>query len=204
LKFYPELEFLKSPWRLGTAEEEVYRTGQPGYIGWRNAFLRIDSGAPYKFKNTGSGCSEPYRTEVIERICQTLGYSSPEEVIRVLGYLDVNSIAVRGASQLLFDFYYECSGFGSTSVSASVRLYVFGPTGSASGPVIYMYGSGSGSGSGSRSFYQQEKKLRKTLIFTVYCLPLVTGTDPRIRIYIRIHTKMTRYRTLVLTFHAKY
>jgi hypothetical protein len=43
---------------------------------------------------------------VIERICQTLGYSSPEEVIRVLGYLDVNSIAVRGALNLLFDIYY--------------------------------------------------------------------------------------------------
>jgi hypothetical protein len=43
---------------------------------------------------------------VIERICQTLGYSSPEEVVRVLGYLDVNSIAVRGASKLLFDIYY--------------------------------------------------------------------------------------------------
>jgi hypothetical protein len=45
---------------------------------------------------------------VIERICQTLGYSSPEEVIRVLGYLDVNSIAVRGASptKLLLAIYY--------------------------------------------------------------------------------------------------
>jgi hypothetical protein len=39
---------------LGTEEEEGYRTGPPGYIGWRNSFLGIDSGAPYTFKNTGS------------------------------------------------------------------------------------------------------------------------------------------------------
>jgi hypothetical protein len=50
-----ELEFLKSLWGLGTGEEEGYRTGPPGYIGWRNSFLGIDSGAPYTFKNTGSG-----------------------------------------------------------------------------------------------------------------------------------------------------
>jgi hypothetical protein len=31
----PELEFLKSLWGLGTEEEEGYRTGPPGYIGWR-------------------------------------------------------------------------------------------------------------------------------------------------------------------------
>jgi hypothetical protein len=42
-------------WGLGTGEEEGYRTGPPGYIGWRNSFLGIDSGAPYTFKNTGSG-----------------------------------------------------------------------------------------------------------------------------------------------------
>jgi hypothetical protein len=52
-----ELEFLKSQWGLGTKEEEGYRTGPPGYIGWRNSFLGIDSGAPYTFKNTGSGSS---------------------------------------------------------------------------------------------------------------------------------------------------
>jgi hypothetical protein len=51
---YTELEFLKSLWGLGTEEEEGYRTGPPGYIGWRNSFLGIDSGAPYTFKNTGS------------------------------------------------------------------------------------------------------------------------------------------------------
>jgi hypothetical protein len=50
-----ELEFLKSLWGLGTEEEEGYRTGPPGYIGWRNSFLGIDSRAPYTFKNTGSG-----------------------------------------------------------------------------------------------------------------------------------------------------
>jgi hypothetical protein len=31
-----ELEFLKRIWGLGTEEEEGYRTGPPGYIGWRN------------------------------------------------------------------------------------------------------------------------------------------------------------------------
>jgi hypothetical protein len=50
----PELEFLKRLRGLGTGEEEGYRTGPPGYIGWRNAFLGIDSGAPYTFKNTSS------------------------------------------------------------------------------------------------------------------------------------------------------
>jgi hypothetical protein len=49
---FSELEFFKSQWGLGTAEEEGYRTGPPGYIGWRNSFLGIDSGAPYTFKNT--------------------------------------------------------------------------------------------------------------------------------------------------------
>jgi hypothetical protein len=51
----PELEFLKRLWGLGIEEEEGYRTGPPGYIGWRNSFLGIDSGAPYTFKNTSSG-----------------------------------------------------------------------------------------------------------------------------------------------------
>jgi hypothetical protein len=52
-----ELEFLKSLWGLGTEEEEGYRTGPPGYIGWRNSFLGIDSGAPYTFKNgIGEAC----------------------------------------------------------------------------------------------------------------------------------------------------
>jgi hypothetical protein len=57
-----ELEFLKSLWGLGTEEEEGFRTGPPGYIGWRNSFLGIDSGAPYTFKNTGSECGScPHR-----------------------------------------------------------------------------------------------------------------------------------------------
>jgi hypothetical protein len=51
----PELEFLKRLWGLGTEEEEGYRTGPPGYIGWRNSFLGIDSGTPYTYKNTSSG-----------------------------------------------------------------------------------------------------------------------------------------------------
>ncbi len=53
---HTELEFLKSLWGLGTEEEEGYRTGPPGYIGWRNSFPGIDSGAPNTFKNTGSVC----------------------------------------------------------------------------------------------------------------------------------------------------
>jgi hypothetical protein len=40
---FPELEFLKSIWGLGTEEEEGYRTGPPGYIGLRNSTLGIDS-----------------------------------------------------------------------------------------------------------------------------------------------------------------
>ncbi len=44
--FTAELEFLKSLWGLGTEEEKGYRTGPPGYIGWRNSFLGIDSWAP--------------------------------------------------------------------------------------------------------------------------------------------------------------
>ncbi len=47
-------EIFKSLWGLGTEEEEGYRTGPPGYIGWRNSFLGIDSEASYTFKNTGS------------------------------------------------------------------------------------------------------------------------------------------------------
>ncbi len=50
----PALEFLKSLRGLGTEEKEGYHTSPPGYIGWRNSFLEIDSGAPYTFKNTGS------------------------------------------------------------------------------------------------------------------------------------------------------
>jgi hypothetical protein len=48
------LEFLKRLWGLGTEEEEGYCTGPPGYIGWRNSFFGIDSGAPYTFKNISS------------------------------------------------------------------------------------------------------------------------------------------------------
>ncbi len=41
-----ELEFLKSQWGLGTEEEYGYRTGPPGFIGWRSSFLGLNSGAP--------------------------------------------------------------------------------------------------------------------------------------------------------------
>jgi hypothetical protein len=43
---YSELEFFKSLWGLGTEEKWGYRTGPPGYIGWRNSFFGMDSWAP--------------------------------------------------------------------------------------------------------------------------------------------------------------
>jgi hypothetical protein len=42
---YPQLEFIKSLWGLGIEKEEGYRTGPPGYIGWWNSILGIDSEA---------------------------------------------------------------------------------------------------------------------------------------------------------------
>jgi hypothetical protein len=36
-KIRSQLEFLNNLWGLGTMEG--YRTGPPGYIGWRNSFL---------------------------------------------------------------------------------------------------------------------------------------------------------------------
>jgi hypothetical protein len=41
LHYTSELEFLKSLWGLGTEEAEGYRTGPPGYIGWRNSLESI-------------------------------------------------------------------------------------------------------------------------------------------------------------------
>jgi hypothetical protein len=38
----------------GPVRNPIYRTGPPGYIGWRNRFLGIDSWAAYTFTNTGS------------------------------------------------------------------------------------------------------------------------------------------------------
>jgi hypothetical protein len=46
----PELEFLKSLWGLGTDEEEGYRTGPPGYIGWRNSFPELIPGPHTRLK----------------------------------------------------------------------------------------------------------------------------------------------------------
>ncbi len=50
----PVLEFLNNLWGPGTKQEQVSRTGPPGYIGWRNRFLGINCCAPQKFKNTAS------------------------------------------------------------------------------------------------------------------------------------------------------
>ncbi len=72
LKIHTELEFLKSLWGLGTEEEEGYRTGPPGYIGWRNSFPGIDSGAPYTFKNTGSWSCLWYCKIILEAACDKL------------------------------------------------------------------------------------------------------------------------------------
>ncbi len=47
-------EFLINFWGLGTEKEKCCRTCPPGYIGWRNWFLGIDSWDPKKFKNSGS------------------------------------------------------------------------------------------------------------------------------------------------------
>ncbi len=41
-----ELKFLNILQGLGTEQEQGYRTGPPGFIGWRNSFLGIDSWAP--------------------------------------------------------------------------------------------------------------------------------------------------------------
>ncbi len=38
----------------GPVRNPICRTGPPGYIGWRNRFLGIDSWAPYTFTNKGS------------------------------------------------------------------------------------------------------------------------------------------------------
>ncbi len=73
--------------------------------------------------------------------------------------------------------------------------YVFGPPGSASESVSHKYGSGSG------TIHHQAKIVRKSLISAGDFLnftsvldpdPLDRGTDPRIRIGIRIRTKMQR------------
>jgi hypothetical protein len=49
---YPhtELEFLKSLWGLETEEEKGYRTGPPGYIGWRNHSLESIPGLHQRLK----------------------------------------------------------------------------------------------------------------------------------------------------------
>ncbi len=48
-----EQEFLKSLWGLGTEEEEGYRTGPPGYIGWRSSFLESILGPHTRLKIRG-------------------------------------------------------------------------------------------------------------------------------------------------------
>jgi hypothetical protein len=51
---FPRAGIFKGLWVLETEDEDGYRTGPPGYTGWRNSFLGIDSRAQYTFKNTGS------------------------------------------------------------------------------------------------------------------------------------------------------
>jgi hypothetical protein len=46
MKLKPELEFLKNLRGLGTEYDLGFCTGKPGYIGYRNSFLGIDSWAP--------------------------------------------------------------------------------------------------------------------------------------------------------------
>ncbi len=47
----------------GPVRNPICRTGPPGYIGWRNRFLGIDSWAPYTFTNTGSGMEKVLQKE---------------------------------------------------------------------------------------------------------------------------------------------
>jgi hypothetical protein len=53
----PVLEFLNNLWgarnRVGIGLS--YQPAMPGYIGWQNWFLGIDSWAPSKFENSDSG-----------------------------------------------------------------------------------------------------------------------------------------------------
>ena len=39
---------------------------------------------------------EPYRNIVIRRLMEHFGFDNEEEIVKVIGYFDVNSIAVRG------------------------------------------------------------------------------------------------------------
>ncbi len=79
-KGMPELDFLKRLWGLVTEEEEGFRTGPPGNIGWRNSFLGIDSGAPYPFKSTGSDlCGDTIRVGCVQS--KTLQCTTPTKAV---------------------------------------------------------------------------------------------------------------------------
>ncbi len=52
------LEFLNNLWGIRTKQDYGCRTCPPGYIGWRNRILGIDSQAPKKFKIRALNTSE--------------------------------------------------------------------------------------------------------------------------------------------------
>jgi hypothetical protein len=89
----PKLEFLKRLWGLGTEEEEGYHTGLQNYVGWRNSFLGIDSGAPYKYKNTSSVLT------CIQWISQHRNYNNFKVLVLVL-VLWITDLQVSGFSSV--------------------------------------------------------------------------------------------------------
>ncbi len=81
-----KLEFLNSVWGLGTEQEQGFCTGPPGYRGWRNSFLGIDSWTPKTFKNTGSG--QEVHTDV------TSTYEAMENLVLVRRYNNLEEFRV--------------------------------------------------------------------------------------------------------------
>jgi hypothetical protein len=73
--WHTDLEFLNNLWGLGTEQEQGYRTGPLGYIGWRNSFFGIYSRSPETFKNTGSEsgavCTESYNLPLFTEVNDT-------------------------------------------------------------------------------------------------------------------------------------
>ncbi len=101
-----ELEFLINLWGLGTEQEQGNSTGPPGYIGWRNSFLGIDSWASETFKCTGSGCTScsgfmqiHYQT-ILSLVCRARDTSAP--LVTFLNYKCLNHILSSKHSQPLF------------------------------------------------------------------------------------------------------
>ncbi len=100
---YPELEFLKRRWELGTEEEEGYRTRPPGYIDWRNSFLGIDSEAPYTFENISSvgPVWQPYSYSVPSpHDCSKNSSTAKEDRILLSSYVHSNPAPEKNEIQI--------------------------------------------------------------------------------------------------------